>query len=477
MNARSRLPHLLALLFLVALPSSAQTVLSTQPRPRPDARVNLGIFPGGTFNENVSVAANGRFVYAVWADCRNWSAGTWDIYFNRSTDGGRTWMPSDVKINQSSMNGDVARDPQIAISGRNVYVSWLELRGGSDGIWLNRSANRGLTWQPVDQQIHTALANPPTTGTTHDLAASGSFVYVTWDGLFCNPGCTGCAVWCASSANSGVTFSAGAKLSGLSAYYPRVDAQGSAVFVAWEDAGAGATDIRLNRSLNGGLSWLDGALGRRIDTGDGAGSNGSVSPRISVSGSNVHVVWGETRTGFDVYVNSSTNQGLTWLSSAAQVNDSTDAAFVYDVDSVGSTVVVGYDGFGDVLSNRSFDGGSTWSGETYVAAGTTVSDLRLAADQQAVAVLWTDASNDLFVTRSNLTAPNWRPYTPRRVNDVRGSVGTPVFGQRIFDVYMSGGQAFVAWIDTRTQFVGGFCGATNDVYCDAVGGGKKFGLR
>ena len=63
------------------------------------------------------ICCEGSQVCVVWEDLRN---GAWDIYFNRSTDGGGTWMPQDVRLDTSAAGSSSSLEPTIACSGQNV---------------------------------------------------------------------------------------------------------------------------------------------------------------------------------------------------------------------------------------------------------------------------------------------------------------------------------------------------------------------
>ena len=73
-------------------------------------------------NENSydqQIAAVGNKSYVVWAD---FITGSGDIYFRRSIDGGVSFSDT---INLSNDAGRSA-EPQIAVSGSNIYVVWSD---------------------------------------------------------------------------------------------------------------------------------------------------------------------------------------------------------------------------------------------------------------------------------------------------------------------------------------------------------------
>ncbi len=109
---------------------------------------------GGTNNgATPSVGPDGE-IYVVWSNFGN------TIWFQRSLDGGTTWLPSDkvirndVAIPPSPLNGGF-RNPPIPSSacdtsngphrGR-VYAVWADVRSGDPDILLAWSDDRGDTW-------------------------------------------------------------------------------------------------------------------------------------------------------------------------------------------------------------------------------------------------------------------------------------------------------------------------------------------
>jgi len=63
------------------------------------------------------LAASGNNIYAIWSGNQS---GNWEISFRASTDSGKTFGE---KMNLSNDTSD-SKDPQIAASGSNVYVTW-----------------------------------------------------------------------------------------------------------------------------------------------------------------------------------------------------------------------------------------------------------------------------------------------------------------------------------------------------------------
>ncbi len=103
----------------------------------------------------VPTAGPEQDVYVTWAYNEK-------IYFDRSLDGGVSWLKKDIvvaaqpggwhfnvpgfgKASGSPVNGcDISYGPHHG----NIYVSWADLRNGTENsdIWISKSSDRGETW-------------------------------------------------------------------------------------------------------------------------------------------------------------------------------------------------------------------------------------------------------------------------------------------------------------------------------------------
>ena len=86
-------------------------------------------------------------VYIAWTDERDHKR---RIFFNRSLDGGRTWLEKDVDLEASDpeAGGAVALDLATDGSGR-VAVVWERQAGRGRQVQVVVSEDRGATWSPV----------------------------------------------------------------------------------------------------------------------------------------------------------------------------------------------------------------------------------------------------------------------------------------------------------------------------------------
>ncbi len=129
--------------------------------------------PGRTRSFWPRITVSGNTVYVVWSDTGSDDNGS---FLNRSTDHGATWQQSNTKISEGNR-------PRVAANGDKVFVAWNERRGiavPTSGIYFNRSLDRGKTWMPVDHEVEKD-GDRYSSPISMEMLASGDSVYVTWD--------------------------------------------------------------------------------------------------------------------------------------------------------------------------------------------------------------------------------------------------------------------------------------------------------
>jgi hypothetical protein len=179
-------------------------------------------------------------------------------------------------------------EPAMAVDGTNVYVVWRSLDGAVSGfndVFLRRSGDDGQSFAPqlnVSSDVENSH-NPV-------VAASGPRVYVAWE----NHGSFGYDVYFRASGDGAVSFGPTLNLSltaqdgeGL-VQYPQISATGNNVYVVWQDYSLGNYETFFRRSTDGGASFEP-----TVNLSDTPG-DGSVLPRLSLDGSSLYVVWGES---------------------------------------------------------------------------------------------------------------------------------------------------------------------------------------
>jgi BNR repeat protein len=115
--------------------------------------------------------------FVAWHDRRS---GRDDIFFGRSTDGGRTWGMEDTRLDMDEPGTAVSRSPAIARAedGR-LAVAWEDDRAGNEGIYLRvRAAGQSPTWGP---EVLVAPPGQKKAARTPSVAwGPGGALYVAW---------------------------------------------------------------------------------------------------------------------------------------------------------------------------------------------------------------------------------------------------------------------------------------------------------
>ncbi len=245
------------------------------------------------------------------------------VLFNRSLDGGRTWLDAAPRLSPHSARGVVSRNPQVAFDGADgLYVVWEDTRDNASDLYFNRSLDRGATWLPEDLRL--TVDRPPLalSFSPQILSDRSGRLYLAWyehrDVLY--------SLYFNRSEDRGRTWlphpiridhhgkdatSNGFKLWNDDAGH---------VYMLWLERGEKEDSIRFNRSRDYGATWLDADV--RLDSDSpGRGEGGSRFPRLSVDGSGrLYVVWSSDRaSGYKLFLNRSSDHGATWLAREIQI--------------------------------------------------------------------------------------------------------------------------------------------------------------
>ena len=191
--------------------------------------INLSNNTGGS--SNPQIAASGNNVYVTWHD--DTPAGSnGDIFFASSNNNGVSFG---TPINLSNNTGN-SSNPQIAISGNNVYVTWFDDTPGNRDIFFAVSNNNGISFgTPINLSNNTGDSFGP------QIAAIGNNVYVTWEDD--TPGNSD--IFFAVSNNNGTSFGTPINLSNNTggSFIPQIATSGNNVYVTWQDDTPGNDDI------------------------------------------------------------------------------------------------------------------------------------------------------------------------------------------------------------------------------------------
>ncbi len=343
---------------------------------QPDVRLtNNSAASVTSFNNAWCVAANGSVVHVVWSDGRD---ANFEIYYKRSTDSGITWG-ADTRLTNTS---GVSEWPSIAVSGLNVHVVWHD-RITSGGTYYKRSTDGGVSWGP-DLLLR---SNTVTLGSI-SLALSGSSVHVVWhENIGANY-----EIYYKRSTDGGTNWGTDTRLTVDSATsgYPCITASGSVVHVVWHDGRQGSSNFEIYyiRSTDGGTTW--GAETRLTN-------NPAVSgyPCITSSGQAVHVVWNDVRDGNnEIYYKYSSDGGVSWGADTRLTNNSAvsqNASLSLSGSNLHLVWIDNRDGNYEVYYKRSTDGGVSWETDTRLTNDVAFSTYAsVSASGPVVHVVWQD---------------------------------------------------------------------------------------
>ncbi|MBE0648635.1 MAG: T9SS type A sorting domain-containing protein [Bacteroidales bacterium] len=318
----------------------------TQAQWEPDVRLTNS--PGDSYmfyGMNRSIAASGDTLHLVWYDYRE---GNSEIYYKRSIDGGETWDPDTRLTNDTSYSNG----PSVSLSGSMVHVVWWDHRDGNGEIYYKRSIDGGSTWEG-----EVRLTNDLSLSYESVIAASGLDVHVVWvDG----PSDVLRKIHYKHSSDGGISWGTDTLLTSNSdlAYNPTIAVSGSVVHLVWNDKRYGMTEIFYQQSPDGGVHW--GPATRLTND-----PSTSQLPSISVSGTSVHLSWCDYRDGNEeLYYKRSLDSGLTWSTDTRLTNEIGDF-WSSNIAVSGSMVHVVWDdertGDWGIYYMFSTDNGVTWS--------------------------------------------------------------------------------------------------------------------
>ncbi len=167
-----------------------------------------------------------------------------------------------------------------------------------------------------------------------------------------------------------------------------IASSGSVVHVVWNDSRDGNNEIYYKRSTDAGVNW-------EADTRLTNNTSNSQLPSVAVSGSDVYVVWNEYRDGnWEIYCKHSTDAGLNW-SSDVRLTINPALSLSPSVTVSGSDVHVVWRDFRDsnheIYYKRSTNSGTTWSADTRLTNNTAISgDPAVSVSGSFVHVVWSD---------------------------------------------------------------------------------------
>lgn len=364
------------------------------------------------------IACAGDNVYAVWEDERDGDLLYRNIYASVSSDGGRTWLTEDIRLDGDLEGEAMSLAPRVTAVGDDAYVAWFDNRDGAYDIYLQGTRDGGETWFEAPTRVDTDEAGEAYSAWPRLVADDDGRVVVTWEDsragasdIYANVSDDGGQ----SFADADVRLDGGDDAGATNSFLPSLAMAGDRAYVVWHDERNGVErDVFMSVSDDGGESWLDEP--QRVDS-DAAGGGDSINPVVAAVGDRVHVVWQDARVGgYDVYHRFSRDGGGEWGGEEVRMDtDASGESQSYDpvIAVQGETVVVGWQdrradaenvGFDDLYYNFSQDGGQTWSTEDLRinsnAPGSAYGvDLGVMLGGDGLVAVWADGrfgSSDIF---------------------------------------------------------------------------------
>lgn len=243
-------------------------------------------------------------VFAAWFDERNGVNA--DIYFQSSDDGGLTWLPSDLRLDDGYAKGArEARDFRLSSSGNDV-IALIATRDVDDGLYITWSNDGGASWaSAIAATSHNGAADVDDIA----IACSDDLAYIVWRDNALNG--VDDTVWLSVFDLSNEVFTmmdvnvspnlvtaGGDADDGVAV---AVDQNFLAVLYHADNLGGTAEQVRVNLSADLGLSW---GGDQQVGQYDNAFANHDAdSGTLLVEDGHVAVAWQDNRTGIDeVYV-------------------------------------------------------------------------------------------------------------------------------------------------------------------------------
>jgi hypothetical protein len=289
----------------------------------------------------------------------------------------------------------------IALNGNTVHVVWADERDGNREIYYKRSTDKGLTWGTDNR-----FTNNPASSWRPSVSVNGTTVHLAW----CDEISGNFEIYYKRSTDDGINWSENTRLTFDSArsWAPSLAVNGSVIHIVWPESRDLNEEVYYKRSSDNGLSWGP-------DTRLTYDSSGTYYPSVAVSGSNVHVVWYDFRTGRrTVFYKRSTNGGTNW-GADTQLTFGTSESYNAAVCVSGSAVNVAWQdtrfGAEEIFYMRSSDGGLNWSSENRMTSNSGISWYpSISVAQNNVHLAWQDNTSgnyEIYYDRSTDGGINW----------------------------------------------------------------------
>jgi predicted secreted protein with PEFG-CTERM motif len=271
------------------------------------------------------ISTSGDNIYVAWSYTA--TNKDYDVLFSKSTDGGSTFS---TPVNISNNLGDSGL-PQMAVSGNNVYVTWENNGLGNFEVFVAKSADSGITFaSPVNISNNMAPSGAP------QIAASGNNVYVVW--MDRTPG--NYDIFVAKSNDAGSTFGMPVNVSNTpkDSGYAQITASENNVYVVWTETISNKNyDVFFAKSTDGGATF-----GIPVNVSNNVGPSGW--PLVAASNNIYVTWEDSTPGNFDIFIAKSTDGGSTFGAPVDVSNTPEDSTFKQMIATNGVVYLVWQDG-------------------------------------------------------------------------------------------------------------------------------------
>lgn len=394
------------------MPSAAAAPVA--PHFGPNVQIDVPpVYRASFFGPSPSMAAGtDGVVYLAFA---GWSGSTTgdDVYFTKSSDGGRSWS-TPIRVNDDA-GGAAQAEPSLALDpANNIYIAWTDARSGNNDVYFSKSITGGLTFA-ANLRVNDVTTNSQS---EPDLAVdpvNSHLVHVVWTDT--RSAILGPDIFYANSTDGGLSFNPSIRVNddvtGSEQGQPSmVVAPNRDVYVVWRDprSAAKGADIYFSKSSDLGATWspnifLNSDIGNAIQ----------LDPTMAVDAAGtIYVAWTDYRTANtapDIYEAWSANAGASFGANV-QVNDDRGlapqlnpslAANAGKIQLAWADYRTGGATNYDIYTASSEDG-VTWS------ANMKVNDDILPNDYQATPSIAVDSAGDVFAAFLDTRAVGWDVY-------------------------------------------------------------------
>ncbi len=262
----------------------------------PPVRLDSG---GAASHPRMSATADGK-LYVAWMDLR--AGSLQQVYLNRTSDGGRHWLPRDQRMDPGSRG---SYDVFVAARGADAVVGWVEKVESGWALKLRTTTDGGTRWSAV-QALPNTSGHPMTPRAAYTQAGLVLLDYVEDRGLELRRSDDRGQHW------SPPMVLPGTETVGSSGFELAGNAKGTlcAVWPGPFHLQTQKADIYVTCSQNGGVHW---PVPARLDS-DAPGANQSLAPAMALDDQGrALVVWQDLRTiRPSIFLDYSVDGGRTW---------------------------------------------------------------------------------------------------------------------------------------------------------------------